>query len=508
MAKNKVINLIMRLKGAKQAEAGVKGVDRSVGKLIKSAAGLAAGYFSTRGLINAFKFATNAAGEQERQEKKLETALGRVSKSLLAQACALQRVTTFGDEAIIGVQASIAMFTDNEDAIKRATQATLDMATATGMDLKSAGDLVAKSLGSSTNALSRYGIVVEGAVGSSERLDTLTKNIADKMGGQAAAAAETYLGQLQQLSNVFGDIAERMGTKLIPTIVEFITPLKETMETWLKYRDAVEGVGSGVLRLTPELRHMAKTLEEQDIILQSTEKNTAEYFFQLKLVKNLTKEYKDALDAYNASRETEKENAEIITDQTTKAAEAAFGYAAGLEAINAASEAHQNSILSEIAFQQLWIKLQEKRKKAKEEQMTQDLKAAALSGQSAKEAMKSVVRAESMEAVAGYISSVLKSVPFPFNIVLAAAGGGLVAGLIDKGLSAFATGGDFVTSGPQTIIVGDNPGGRERVQVTPLSSPNVDGPKGITLNFNAPVTNADFVRDVIAPELEKAVSLA
>jgi len=147
-------------------------------------------------------------------------------------------------------------------------------------------------------------------------------------------------------------------------------------------------------------------------------------------------------------------------------------------AMSAASEAHQNSVLSEIGFQQIWIKLQEKRKKMKEEQLIQDLKGAALSGQSAKEAMKSVVRAESMEAVAGYISSVLKTVPFPLNIGLAAAGGSLVAGLIDSGLSKFATGGDFVTSGPQMIMVGDNPGGRERVQVTPESSPNINGPQG------------------------------
>lgn len=41
----------------------------------------------------------------------------------------------------------------------------------------------------------------------------------------------------------------------------------------------------------------------------------------------------------------------------------------------------------------------------------------------------------------------------------------------------FALGGDFITSGRQTIEVGDNPGGRERVQITPLSSPNVNGPQ-------------------------------
>lgn len=60
------------------------------------------------------------------------------------------------------------------------------------------------------------------------------------------------------------------------------------------------------------------------------------------------------------------------------------------------------------------------------------------------------------------------------------------AGILAAGIAQIATikaqkfgkGGDFVTSGPQMIMVGDNPGGQERVQVTPLSSPNYNGPKG------------------------------
>jgi len=39
-----------------------------------------------------------------------------------------------------------------------------------------------------------------------------------------------------------------------------------------------------------------------------------------------------------------------------------------------------------------------------------------------------------------------------------------------------ATGADFVTQGPQLVMVGDNPGGKEHVQVTPLTSPNINGP--------------------------------
>ena len=67
--------------------------------------------------------------------------------------------------------------------------------------------------------------------------------------------------------------------------------------------------------------------------------------------------------------------------------------------------------------------------------------------------------------------------------------GGAVSGL--RNILPFATGGDFMTSGPQLIMVGDNPGGRERVTVTPTSSPNINGPKAgsggsvnITNNYN------------------------
>jgi len=80
----------------------------------------------------------------------------------------------------------------------------------------------------------------------------------------------------------------------------------------------------------------------------------------------------------------------------------------------------------------------------------------------------------------------------PASLVATASfGGAAVAGLAGitasvaatKAMAAFAEGTDYITSGKQIIMVGDNPGGRERVQVTPLSSPNVNGPSnGNTLN--------------------------
>ena len=37
-------------------------------------------------------------------------------------------------------------------------------------------------------------------------------------------------------------------------------------------------------------------------------------------------------------------------------------------------------------------------------------------------------------------------------------------------MNSYARGGDFITNGPQEILVGDNPGGRERVTIKPLPS--------------------------------------
>ena len=196
-------------KGTKSYERALKKLNKEnvkyqkVGALSTKSLRLQTGAFATlrsQLLLGAFAMTlvnktlgamTRAHAEQELAEKKLETALGFTSTALHNQASALQQTTTFGDEAIISAQALLGAFIKDEEQLKKATVATLDLASAKGMDLSSAADLVGKSLGSSTNSLSRYGIEVEGAVGSTKRLDTLTQNIAKTFGGQARAEAET-----------------------------------------------------------------------------------------------------------------------------------------------------------------------------------------------------------------------------------------------------------------------------------------------------------------------------
>ncbi len=199
--------------------------------------------------------------KQEKAEKKLSAALGETNRALLNQASALQSVTEFGDEAIIEVQALIGAFTKDEEQIKSLTKATLDLAAAKGMDLKAAADLVAKSFGSSTNSLSRYGVEVNGVVGSSQRLESLTSNISELFGGQAAASAETLGGSVEQMKNAMGDASEAIGQAFAPFMKELAGLLT----------DAAQGAKSFFLTLseTP----LDRTIRE----LQELGENTTEF---------------------------------------------------------------------------------------------------------------------------------------------------------------------------------------------------------------------------------------
>ena len=173
----------------------------------------------------------NLYAEQELAERRLTIALGHRSQALIDQASALQQQTRFGDEAIIGAQAMLAAFIKDEDQLKLATEATLDLASAKGMDLKSAADLVAKSIGSSTNSLTRYGVEAEGAAGSSKRLESITGNIKNLFGGFAKGELKTTRGMLDATSIAIGDAGENFGKVLLPPVLLVARALKLISES-------------------------------------------------------------------------------------------------------------------------------------------------------------------------------------------------------------------------------------------------------------------------------------
>jgi len=216
--------------------------------------GLAAGAVSFVGITSAIKKSVAAYRVQEKAINALNQSLktqgiytDALSKKYQANASALQKVTTFGDEAIIGAQSLLQNYIGQLEVTPELTKSILDFATAQKIDLKSAADLVGKSIGSSTNALTRYGIEVDTSGTKAQKMVAIQEALNKKFAGQAEAAA-SGLGALEQTSNAFGDLLEVVGQKLAPTIENFANRLTDlfskmgdaTTEEGKAFRDFID----------------------------------------------------------------------------------------------------------------------------------------------------------------------------------------------------------------------------------------------------------------------------
>ncbi|MBW1612404.1 MAG: hypothetical protein JRJ57_00185 [Deltaproteobacteria bacterium] len=202
-----------------------KGYSKAFGNQVKTLGPLVASVFSAAAMAGFLKKSVEVYDIQAKAEASLKVALkGRedIMRRIILQAGELQRKTLFGDEQSIEAASRLAQILgEDEAAITRLLPLVQDLAQAKfGGNLVTAADLVAKSVGSSTNALSRYGIAIEGAVGSAERLESAIDALNEQVGGQAVAAAEAGTGAVIQLKNAWGDLREEIGESVAPRLTK------------------------------------------------------------------------------------------------------------------------------------------------------------------------------------------------------------------------------------------------------------------------------------------------
>ena len=523
MATQKV-NIDISTRGATKSKEELSGLNGAITKMGKAVGVASAAYFGAKGLIAGFSRTIELAGIQEQAEKKLTFALGGNSRALLEQASALQKVSTFGDEAIIQQQAFLASLEFSEDQIKSIIPVAMDLASATGISLESAVRNTAKTFSGLAGELGELVPQLRGLTAEQMKSGEAVKVLGELFEGQANVQAETLTGTLMQMENAVGDAGEAIGELLSPAVIKIAQAMQSFAENTVDFIEFLDGVDESdeILdnfnKRTEEAEGVIKKFSEELGISVDTTKPMQEqlrslgeqanelkgnFFFQGRAFNPATEasvQANQALTAYTQALELFKTTAEPMVDRP-------FVPISSHDAEMLDDVIIDMGIMNDLMEES--FELSKASQNQKKEQMILDMKSAALSQKSAKDTMKAIVRAETMEAIAGYISSVFKTVPFPFNLAAAAGAGLIVSSAIDKELARFATGGDFITSGPQMIMVGDNPGGRERVQVTPLSSPNINGPQGVTINLQGNILGTrDFVRDTLIPEIQKAVRYA
>ncbi|NJN53279.1 MAG: hypothetical protein HC804_00100, partial [Anaerolineae bacterium] len=244
------------------ARAGFGGLQSVVGgALIATTAAAAAGVVALGG---ALAFSIGEAAEAEKVQAQLNAVLestggaaGLTADEVNAMASELQKVTTYGDDAIISGQNLLLTFTNiGEDVFPQATETMLDMATALGTDASGSAIQLGKALNdpvAGISALSRVGVtftdqqkemiatmVEAGDVTGAQQV--ILDELAKEFGGSARAAAETFTGRMDQLKNQVGEVGETIGGALLPfltSLAERVLPIVvsgiEAMQTPLQY---------------------------------------------------------------------------------------------------------------------------------------------------------------------------------------------------------------------------------------------------------------------------------
>jgi hypothetical protein len=199
--------------------------------------------------VSAVKSAIEAENSVAQLNAVLESthhAAGLFTEDILDQAAALQRYTTYNDEAVTSAANLLLTFTNIKGAIfQEALPAILDLSTAMGQDLKSSAVQVGKALNDpivGITALQRVGVsftekqkeTVKQLVETGHTMDAqrlILAELTKEFGGSAEAAAKTFDGRIKQLANTFDDLKENVGKVLI----EALTPLLEALNTLAQY---------------------------------------------------------------------------------------------------------------------------------------------------------------------------------------------------------------------------------------------------------------------------------
>lgn len=155
-------------------------------------------------LANALKNVTDVTDEQiksiEEQILKTSLATGVADDELRP---ALQRLTIATRDV-----------TKSQDLLKLA----LDISAATGKDVETVSNALAKAYEGNSGALSRLGVGISAAQAKTLGFEGTVKQLSDTFGGAAATQANTFQGQIERLKVAFDEAKESVGAALLPTL--------------------------------------------------------------------------------------------------------------------------------------------------------------------------------------------------------------------------------------------------------------------------------------------------
>lgn len=193
------------------------------GAWAKTAIGLGAAALSVGSLTRVLGESMQAAMDDQKSVTALNQALknlGLASESANMQAWvdSVQKATGASDDLIRKGLVRIVSATGDVAEAQRGVSLAMDIAAGGYADTESAAKALAAAYQGNTTALQRLRLPIDKATLASKDMKRITEELSQVVGGQAAAAAETYAGKMQRMSTAVDEAKEKLGYGLLDAL--------------------------------------------------------------------------------------------------------------------------------------------------------------------------------------------------------------------------------------------------------------------------------------------------
>jgi hypothetical protein len=231
-------------KSADDAGGKISGIDKA--SKIASAGILAMG----AAFVGFAAFGIKEANEAEQAMNKLGVTLSNFGVNTAATREKVEGLTGAyvdlgfgGEEAAAGFDVLFRATGDLDEA--QALLATsADLARVKNISLADASAIMAKASQGGAKAFKEMGITLDTSLPKAQAIDKAMGQLNAKIGGQATAYTKTFAGQMVVMKEKFADVAETLGTTLMPYLKSFLDGITKTV-TWIKQNSSWLSVLAG-----------------------------------------------------------------------------------------------------------------------------------------------------------------------------------------------------------------------------------------------------------------------
>jgi len=233
MAVGAVVARILTQYSDKGTKAAVKDISKMEKKFSKFAnatakkfgiAALAVGAFAAKVGYDAVKAAAEDQKSQVLLANSLRNTVGATDAAIAATEqyiTAMQAEFGVADDQLRPALGKLAAVTGDVGKAQNLLGVAMDISAAKGIDLETAAALLSKGYGGNVGALKKLFPQISAATVKSKDFAAALREISDETKGAAAAAANTFAGQINRIRLAFGEASESLGYKLLPQIQSF-----------------------------------------------------------------------------------------------------------------------------------------------------------------------------------------------------------------------------------------------------------------------------------------------